>query len=712
MSGSRLGLAIGFAGCFLLASCDPRDVELAPQLDAMAGRGESSVDAAPPEIPGLLALRVSPARIEVTYDGAALAEPVRYSATGSFADGDRDVTDQVAWSLTRAELGAIDRGRFETAGIGGETRIVARASAGDATAELRVRLDILLNPRELAPEVLARFEQADDGDGSSQPGELASPQIVYPASGSVVPSNLAHLHTQWQAPSELDAFELSVDGPFTRLRYYTDQRSWFDEAISSRYLAPSHPGSSVSLTVRGLTSRDAAVVYRSPPVTVKVAQLAVSSAAYYWSTTARGIKRGHLAAATNSRIATEPTPEGHSCGGCHALSRDGSRLAYGNASERLALVALPEQTPLAFQPEMRPGMGMPGKPKAMMAMEPPIAPPMMPGMPPPEPKRLDYGWGSWKPDGTHFVYADKGKLRLINAVTGQEVGKVDLPPGAFATQPDWAPDGRAVAVTYLPSGKKLPGNKQLRGTSIARLPVRDDGTFAPPELIVVSEGPEDTLHHPSYSPDSRWLAFVRSTGTAKDNPTSQVQLVPADGSTPPLPLENLNRMAGLEQPSAANSLPTWMSIKPEDLAYNHEGIGFLVFSSERDYGQVLIGTGRDQLWASAIDFRALADGADPSAPPFWLPFQDPLEDNHRALWSTSERDVCPALTERCDGRDEDCDGAVDEGCCNASEESCGDGIDNDCDGVPDEGCGCATVETCGDKLDDDCDLKVDEDCRE
>ena len=42
---------------------------------------------------------------------------------------------------------------------------------------------------------------------------------------------------------------------------------------------------------------------------------------------------------------------------------------------------------------------------------------------------------------------------------------------------------------------------------------------------------------------------------------------------------------------------------------------------------------------------------------------------------------------RCDGRDEDCDGEVDEGCpsCEPSPEVC-DGVDNDCDFVIDEGC--------------------------
>ncbi len=79
----------------------------------------------------------------------------------------------------------------------------------------------------------------------------------------------------------------------------------------------------------------------------------------------------------------------------------------------------------------------------------------------------------------------------------------------------------------------------------------------------------------------------------------------------------------------------------------------------------------------------------------------------------------PAV-ERCDGQDQDCDGATDEGTLNACgacgpppRERC-NGQDDDCDGQTDEGtlnacgaCGAVPAETC-DGLDEDCDGQIDE----
>jgi hypothetical protein len=71
---------------------------------------------------------------------------------------------------------------------------------------------------------------------------------------------------------------------------------------------------------------------------------------------------------------------------------------------------------------------------------------------------------------------------------------------------------------------------------------------------------------------------------------------------------------------------------------------FIVFSSHLDYGWLRASSvaplgGTPQLWLSALDLGRLP-GADPSAPPVWLPFQDPGEAAGNVLATWSARVPC------------------------------------------------------------------------
>jgi hypothetical protein len=71
----------------------------------------------------------------------------------------------------------------------------------------------------------------------------------------------------------------------------------------------------------------------------------------------------------------------------------------------------------------------------------------------------------------------------------------------------------------------------------------------------------------------------------------------------------------------------------------------------------------------------------------------------------SDRSIYPSGSERCDGKDNNCDGTVDENCIPCTQEIC-DGIDNDCNGQIDEGFS-GIQETC-DGIDNNCNGQIDE----
>src|SRR5690606_22078144 len=84
---------------------------------------------------------------------------------------------------------------------------------------------------------------------------------------------------------------------------------------------------------------------------------------------------------------------------------------------------------------------------------------------------------------------------------------------------------------------------------------------------------------------------------------------------------------------------------------------------------------------------------------------------------TSTPVLCDDPGERvCDGRDDNCNGVIDEGvpnacgtCASIPPESC-NRVDDDCDGVIDEGVcgGCVPMSEICDGIDNDCDDRVDE----
>lgn len=646
MSGARVLLGVLLLG----SACQRVDVVL------LAGRdGGPSLDGGPPALPGLQSLRIEPGTISVIDPGVAPYGRATFTVFGRFEGEaeEQDVTTQVSLALSDPSLGTIGEGSLITAGVAGDTELSARAGALDARAAVSVRLEVVAAAPPLSPADPALFP----ADTSADVLGGTAPEIIYPATGAELPLDLRGTTIQWTA-SGLDLFELRVDSNLARVRWYTNDLVFLQSDDAWRWMNVTHAGREARITVRGLSRANPGVIFRSAPIDLAFSRSRLPGAAYYWSSGERGIMRGTAGTPVATKIYPAPGTTG-GCGGCHALSRDGRRLAIGGDDESLSLYDLSSAS-------------------AQRQRE------------------VDYGWGSFAPDGRRLVYAREGSLSILDAETGARLGGITLPAGQFATHPDWSPDGAWIAVAL---GDEKPHDDDLEhGTSLVKLRANADGTFGAPEVILASTTEEDNNYFPSWSPDSRWIAFVRSRGHTRDNRGATLHLIRSDGSEPPIALTRANRIVGpqLDRTDTASNMPTW--------APSSDGsTEWLVFSSTREYGAILPAGGPDQLWISSLKLDRAAGGADPSAPAIWLPFQASSTGNHRAYWSVSEElQGCTPNVELCDGRDNDCDTEIDEQCCTPEAERCGDQLDQDCDGVADERCDCAAAEICANGRDDDC----------
>jgi hypothetical protein len=432
-----------------------------------------------------------------------------------------------------------------------------------------------------------------------------SPRIVYPAHEVKFPLNVYRVLFQFDHGDATDVYRLRFSSPYLDMRVYTTADRWQADQTTWRLLAATNAGARVQMTVAGVDSSQPDAIYESAPIDVHFSRAEVEGAIYYWSTSSAGVMKGVLSQPAPTKFySVDPDS---TCVACHTVSRDGTRLAAGYGGETLQSVSIPDR-----------------------AVQVPVS--------------RDYrmGWSTFSPDGALLLIADRGALRLLDSDTGDPVGPADgvVPLGDVkVNHPDWSPLGDYVAVAVCEEAK----NKDVRRCGIGRIPY-DGGTWGPVELLVTQGGGDDNNFFPSYSPDGAWIAYVNATGKSKDQETSELRLIRADGSGAPIRLTRANQRVGPldDVGGIGNTMPTWApSSRP--------GTQWLAFSSLRDYGKVLAGAKTDQLWAVALDLELAAGGGDPSYAAFWLPPQDPGEHNHRAFWA---RDVDPI----------DCDDPTDDGC--------------------------------------------------
>ena len=311
---------------------------------------------------------------------------------------------------------------------------------------------------------------------------------------------------------------------------------------------------------------------------------------YYWASGSDGACAGRCGIYRHDlaqpEMAAEPyytSVEAGRCVACHALSRDGSRMAVtydgGDGPGSMVDVASRTATPT-------------------------------PG---------NWNYATYTPTADRLITALNGYLDIRDPLAGTVVGQI--PTGQFATQPDFSPNGNFIAYAGNPTYALPRYNVTFGGANLVVQPY-DGAGYGAPVNIVTSAG--ENNYYPSVSPDGSWIAFNRSTGDSYDDVDAEVWAVPSVGGTP-MRLDTANIQTGLYN--------SWVRWAPFEQTVNGERMYWLTFSSRRQFGVRLPQNTRPQVWMAAFFPDRAAAGIDPTAPAFWLPFQDITTNNHIAQWA-------------------------------------------------------------------------------
>lgn len=393
---------------------------------------------------------------------------------------------------------------------------------------------------------------------------------TYPSDNVNFPRNTPGINFQW-ADLGQSAVRLRFQSSVTDVTLYTTGTSWTADADTWAGIAGTNAGGTVTVE---LALAVGGQVLSADPRTLNVNRMDGQGSIYYWSTSASGIMKVPYGGTASEYITASNT--GH-CVGCHVVKGDTVAFTWDGGNGGMGMRRLSDGGEI---------MGY---------------------------NTASYGnFKSYSPEGRYLLATYAGALLLYDGATGALLNEVAT--GGQATHVDWSPDGTRVALVLTDSH---PSDWSFSGGRIAVMDVVGDGTFGSPTVIY--DPPEPFMaYYPAWSPDGAWIAFNESTQDSYDDTDATLYVIGGEGGTP-IALANANAATEI-----TNSWPHWGPLPDDDVLW-------LAFSSKRSYGNVV--SGIPQIWVAGFDPARAEAGQDPTWPAFWLPGQDPAQNNHIPVWT-------------------------------------------------------------------------------
>lgn len=555
--------------------------------------------------------------LSIVPDNAVFSPPAGSSLSAKYkaflqkdVDAPQDVTSLTQFSIDPSF------GSFQ-----GATLTAPAGKLGSATVKATVdgvealtNVTIVQTPVVLGP-----------GTGADSPGKFggsvdasAKPQIVYPPNGVLLPPNMNSLEIHFIPAAGQTLFEIAFTSPSVSLTAYTtctavgagcvykpDATFWKQIANAARGGAP------LTYSVRGVAGSSPGAVGKSDARTMQFSSDDMTGGIYYWNSIG-AINRYDFGIATqNAETYLNQFEAGAAfCVGCHAVSRNGKRMAIG--------MDIPAPSNFkVYNIATKTSQGVSGQ----------------------------ANFFSFNPDASLLLYSNGVNIGMMNLNSG----KSKDPVMTGVAMPDWSEDGQRVVVAKPQSPPFIAAPGVDKG-SIQVFTFDPNTGFHSPKTVVPYNGQNN--YYPAFSPDNAWIAFNRSPSDRNsfDNasagdagaPDGELWAVDAEGKLSAVRLDAATQ--------AGDSWPKWA---PQLGTYESGPIMWMTFSSWRGYGLRLNDGQRAQLWMVGFDPKRAAAGQDPSFTAFWLPFQDIGSGNHIAQWVTHvERKPCKSNadcsnTEKC-----------------------------------------------------------------
>jgi len=570
-------------------------------LALAAACGKTTDDPSDDIVDANATLSISPPLSEITI-APLMPGTVVFTATATYPDGStRDVT---------AEVGFYVDGNYGT--FSAATATIG--NAGKAPVSASWIYDPDESPKFADAQIIARMKSTriDPALDSNTPTLFdtlpeslsAAPTLVYPPANVVMPRNLGDFEAHWTDANGYDVFELSLHTEFVDIRTYIPGGNGLAFAgpmptwaafLASEWMAAVGTEKQLQYQVRGLTAANPTVVGATSPQLVRLSNENMEGGLYYWGIyppaapggpQISGVWRHDMAKPGELAEEFMSTSTEGQCIACHALSRDGSKMAitYAGGNGAATLVDVATRTPM-------PSVG-------------------------------NWNFGTFTPNNAEIIGSFGGVLTVRNTLDMSPT--MNVPTGGYATHPDMSADGQHLVYVQATSA----GADWVFTTGQIAVIDYDQTThtFGAPRILVTGGG---NNYYPSWSPDGQWILFNRSDSDAYDDTNASLWVVKADGSAPPIELVTANTQLGL-----TNSWGRWAPFA-QSVGTGFDPIMWITVSSKRNFGVRLNALPQNypQVWMMPFSPAVAEQGLDPTSPAFRLPFQDIASKNHIAQWA-------------------------------------------------------------------------------